>query len=161
VLERRPLRTVSEIRLLASDERDPRYTRALLVLRHPDTLRGIAERAGVSIEEIVVDAVPGVELVPLAKDIPANEYIRLAQQIERGAETTNEIRAIATAPRLFVPEDPEGSTLLVEDEASLIRYLAERKLYLIRVYLDRDNDVSAEDRLHHEIELMVPEAARG
>jgi HD superfamily phosphohydrolase len=161
VLERRPLRTVSEVRLLASDETDPRYRNALTMLSHPDTLGGIATRAAVSMDEIVVDAVPAVELVPLSKDIPTHEYIRLAQQIERGAQASNEIRTIATAPRLFVPEDPDGSSLLVEDEASLIRYLAERKLYLVRVYLDRDDDASAEDRLHHEIELLIPEAARG
>lgn len=161
VLDRRPLRTVSEVRLLASDETDARYRNAIMVLTHPDTLGGIASRAGVAAEELVVDAVPPVELVPLAKDIPTHEYIRLAQQIERGAEVSNEIRAIATAPRLFEPKEPDSSSLLVEDEASLIRYLAERKLYLIRVYLARDGDGATEDRLDREIRMMIPEAARG
>jgi HD superfamily phosphohydrolase len=158
LLQRRPLPLVSEIRLLAESEEDGNYREAKLALTQQDMLQGLAERSGVAPEEIIIDWVPAIELVPLAKDVPTYRYMELAERFERGVGTADDLRVIAIAPRLYVPEDDRQSFLLVEDPGSLISYLAKQRLFLIRVYLSRE-DPDAEMRLHDEIRRVVPRAS--
>lgn len=127
LLSREPLGFVAEMRRFVDDE-DAEFNDAFNEMVHRQGWREeIASDAGVSPTEIVVEAVPDLVLVPLSKSLGAAEAQRMLS--ESGDEAREYIEEHQSAPRL------SDGNLLVDNKASLMRVLDNRRLRVLRVYL--------------------------
>jgi HD superfamily phosphohydrolase len=143
LLDRRPLKLAYEFRILGEGDTDPRYRQALTILTRKPMLDEIAKKSGIPREELVIDLVPGFPLVPVSKEMSTREVMNLVREAAKGTLPSIE------APPLFGEQD-EPVTFLFEEEGSLLNYIADRQLLLIRVYTTRD-DPEVVKRLHDVI----------
>jgi HD superfamily phosphohydrolase len=152
LFRRRPLALAYELRVLCDGEEREPYRHAKAVLGNPSNLDTIAKRAKLMPEEIVVDVVRPVEIVPFRSAIPNHgELVELVKRLIAGTAGQEAAQPVLKAPWLFDTDDDRLS-LLAEDDGSLLRLLRDNKLFLLRAYTTRDD---AADRLRAAIDAEV------
>lgn len=132
LLSRKPLKLSFEVREFGVEEKSTSEFRvAKTMLTNPSVLSTIAEQSGIAVEEIVVDLVPHIELVPFRTEANVShaELVRFVTEIQQGQVPT--LKPTISAPWLY---DGDKLTLLAEDNGSLLHMLRDQKLFTIRVY---------------------------
>jgi uncharacterized protein len=149
IADRRPLRLGFEFRILAKKGRDgeAEFTHVKRTLTRNTSLGSIAARAGLTLDEVVVDAPVPLELVPIAPEVPVEQVLGM---LEKASDAKSDLlRAMRVAPRLI--DDNTGEiTLLVGDPGTIVHHLADKKLFIIRAYTTSD-DPGAPGRLEKAI----------
>jgi uncharacterized protein len=137
---RQPLPMVYEHRELASENVASEHRRVSSLLAQPAVLADIATQAGVDVNDIVIDLVPGIELVPLRNDMLT--FSQVLGLVEKVRTDPTQSGPTLNAPWVY-DDQSDRLSLLAEDSGSILRPLVDMGIYLLRVYTTRDEHAPA------------------
>ena len=151
-LHGRPPELVREEKaLLAGPDSMPqsgRYRRLRTVVKHPDLLPRVCERARIDPQQVVPKHLIPLEFLPVGSDV------RLGELIERGTEYWKE--TVRTLPCLY-NDVPKSTEYLAMDDSSILAILSNYRLYSLRIFLVGGNDGDVQrlnDALDAEMSLL-------